>query len=158
MRGPAWFAVPGRSGDRMGGTRRARLNEQFKREITEILRREVRDPRVGAPTLTAVDVTPDLWLARVYVRPDLTRDLADPETTEALMAGLEASTPFIRRSLGRKLSLRRIPELRFQLDRSVEHAARIDALLREIEPELRAAEAEGSDSGELQEDRGAEDA
>jgi len=120
----------------MGGTRRARLNEQFKREISEILRREVRDPRVGSPTLTAVEVTPDLWLARVYVRPDLSRDASDPNEVQALLDGLEASAPFVRRSLGRKLALRRIPELRFQIDRSVEHAARIDALLREVQPDL----------------------
>ncbi|MDE0082415.1 MAG: ribosome-binding factor A, partial [Gammaproteobacteria bacterium] len=52
----------------MSERRRARLNEQIKREISELVRSEVHDPRVGVPTVTAVDVTADLWLARVYVR------------------------------------------------------------------------------------------
>ena len=51
-----------------------------------------------------------------------------------LLEGLEAAAPFVRRELGRVLSLRRVPELRFQLDRSFEHAARIEALLREVRP------------------------
>jgi ribosome-binding factor A len=131
----------------MGSKRRARLNEQFKREITEILRREVRDPRVGSPTITGVEVTPDLWMARIYVRPG---PLAQTEssgeegssTTKELLGGLAAAAPFVRRELGKVLSLRRIPELRFQLDRSMEHAARIEELLREVRPEPEETEVE----------------
>jgi ribosome-binding factor A len=113
----------------MGGKRQARLNEQFRREITGILRTEVRDPRVGIPTVTGVEVTPDLWMARVHVRPDPT--LEGDEARDALLEGLEAAAPFIRRALGKTLTMRRVPELRFQVDRSIEHAARIHALLAE---------------------------
>ncbi|TVR53020.1 MAG: 30S ribosome-binding factor RbfA [Gemmatimonadales bacterium] len=142
-----WFEASGRSGSSMGSKRRARLNEQFKREITEILRREVRDPRVGSPTITGVEVTPDLWMARIYVRPGPLAQAEPsgtegPSTTKELLEGLDASAPFVRRALGKVLSLRRIPELRFQLDRSMEHAARIEELLREVRPDPEDTDAE----------------
>ncbi len=111
--------------------RLARLNEQIKREISELLRTEVRDPRVGRPTVTAVDVTADLWLARVYVRPDPTQE---GESPDEMLAGLEKAAPFIRRSLGKTLKVRRVPELRFLPDRTLEEALRIERILREIAP------------------------
>lgn len=114
----------------MAGKRKARLDELFKREITRILRADVRDPRVGLPTITGADVTTDLWSAKVYVRPGPTRE--DPA---GLLEGLAAATPFIRRELGKALTVRRIPELDFRLDRSLEHAARIESLLKEVLPE-----------------------
>ncbi len=123
----------------MAGKRAARLNEQFRREITGILRTQVRDPRIGVPTVTGVEVTPDLWSARVFVRPDpsiLPGGEREAEgVADDLLAGLEAAAPYIRRELSGTLSLRRIPELRFKVDRSIEHAARIHALLAEVLPE-----------------------
>ncbi len=113
----------------MPGKRIARLNEQFKREVTQILRTEVRDPRVGLPTVTGVEVTPDLWMARIFVRPGLTG-----EDEGELLEGLEAASPFIRRKLGELLTLRRVPELRFQVDRTLERAERIESILREVIP------------------------
>lgn len=117
----------------MKDRRRARLNEQFKREISGILRREVQDPRIGLPTVTGVEVTPDLWSARVYVRPG---PAAEGDTVEEdLVAGLDAATPYIRRQLGQNLTLRRVPELHFELDHTLDHALRIEELLREVLPE-----------------------
>ena len=110
--------------------RLARLNEQLKREISDILRRQVRDPRVGVVTITGVEVAADLAVARVYVRTTGTAD----RRREAL-EGLEAAAPFVRRSLGRVLKVRRVPELRFQEDHSLEHAQRIEELLHEVLPE-----------------------
>ncbi|MBI4538321.1 MAG: 30S ribosome-binding factor RbfA [Gemmatimonadetes bacterium] len=123
----------------MAKNRIPRLNEQFKREISEILRREVRDPRVGAPpTVAAVEVSHDLWSARVYVRV-----LGDEATQRQALEGLQSAAPFIRRELGRALHIRRIPELRFQLDRSLEHARRIEELLTQVLPERGGGEREG---------------
>ena len=107
-----------------------RLNEQFKREVTSILLERVRDPRIGVVTVTGVDVTADLWMARIYVR--LFGD--DTEREEAL-AGLGAAAPFIRRSLGSSLRLRRVPELRFVEDHTEEQASRIEDILRDVLPE-----------------------
>ena len=110
-------------------TRLLRLNEQFKREISQILRRDVGDPRVGSPVVTGVRVTPDLWVAQVYVQ--LPHDEAI--RSEAL-AGLEAAAPYVRRRLGQMLKLRRIPEVRFSPDDTLEEAMRIEAILREVSP------------------------
>ncbi|MFV2006044.1 MAG: 30S ribosome-binding factor RbfA [Longimicrobiales bacterium] len=124
-----------------------RLNEQFKREITSILRDAVRDPRIGTLTVTGVDVTSDLWLARVHVR--LFGD--DAERKEAL-AGLEAAAPFVRRAIASSLRIRRVPELRFVEDHTQEQASRIEEILRSVLPEDRghpeACAANGADAEE----------
>jgi len=109
--------------------RTARLNEQLKRELSELIRVEVRDPRVGILTITAVETTRDLGLARVHVR----TSGSDAEREETL-AGLTAAASFLRTALGRILRIRRVPELRFQEDRSLEHAQRIERVLSEISP------------------------
>ena len=112
----------------MASRRIERLNEQLRREISDILRRDVRDPRIGLPTVTRVEATPDLVLARVFVR--ITG--SDEERALAL-EGLDGASAFIRREL-RGLRLRRVPELRFETDRTLEHASRIEELLREVGP------------------------
>ena len=111
----------------MKGKRAARLNEQLKREISDLIRTQVRDPRVGLVTITGVDVAADLGSARVFVR----RAGAD-EDLDASLEGLTAAAPFLRSELGRILSIRKIPELRFQKDRSLEHAQRIEQILSEV--------------------------
>lgn len=120
----------------------ARLNEQLKREISAVLRTQVRDPRLGVVTVTGVEVAADLAVARVYVR-----TLGAAEERAETLAGLEAAAPFVRRELGRVLHVRRVPELRFAEDRSMDHARRIEALLSEVEIPPEAPE-DGSGSGE----------
>jgi ribosome-binding factor A len=127
----------------MASKRIARLNEQLKREIAGLLRTEVRDPRVHLVSVTAVAVAPDLGSARVFVRVLG----GDRERTETLR-GLEAAAPFLRRALGRDLRIRRIPELRFQEDHSMEQAQRIERILSEVLPhEAGAVEGEPPDAG-----------
>lgn len=113
----------------MPSKRLARLSEQLRREIAELLRTSVRDPRVGDVTVTAVEVSADLSTARVHVR--LLSGNAERAHT---LEGLHAAAPFLRRTLGRALHVRRIPELRFLEDTSLEHAQRIEALLAEVLP------------------------
>ena len=108
--------------------RLARLNEQFRREITAILRRAVRDPRVLDVVVDSVEVTSDLWLARVYVR--LGDD--DQERADALQ-GLNAAANFIRRELAAVLHIRRIPELRFLEDKTLAQANRIEEILQGLD-------------------------
>jgi len=107
--------------------RLARLNEQLKREVSELVRRKVRDPRVGPVTITSIEVAGDLGSARVYVRPQNPND----ELNESL-AGLEAAAPVLRRELGRSRHLRRVPELRFQQDHSLDQARRIEEILSDV--------------------------
>ncbi len=109
--------------------RLTRLNEQIRREVAEIVRWEVADPRVGAATVTGVEVAPDLTTARVFVA------LAGPpEERRESLAGLDAAAPFVRSQLADRLDLRRTPALRFLADDSLAQASRIERLLSEVEP------------------------
>ena len=126
----------------------ARLNEQLKRELAELIRVDVRDPRVGLVTVTAVEVTNDLSLARVFVQVTGT----EAEVAEAL-AGLSAAAPFLRSELGKELTIRRIPELRFQRDESLAHAMRIEKILSDVLPDDEPAD-EGADEGAGEEEEG----
>jgi ribosome-binding factor A len=112
----------------MPSKRLARLNEQLKREIAGLLRTRVRDPRIDLVTVTGVAVSRDLAVARVFVR------LGGEEKDRAdSLDGLEAAAPFLRGTLGKVLHVRRIPELRFEEDRSLERARRIEEILAEVE-------------------------
>lgn len=121
-RRPRDVAVAGLIG--MAGHRIERVNEQLKREISRIVVREVKDPRVAAVTVTRVSAAPDLTFARVYVQ--LMGEESDRQET---LRGLQAATAFIRSLLGQRVRMRRVPELRFERDRSLEHAMRIEELL-----------------------------
>lgn len=117
--------------------RLARLNEQLKRELSELIRVEVRDPRVGVVTITGVETAGDLGSARVFVRV-----VGGPDDLAASVDGLNAAAPFLRSVLGRTLRLRKVPELRFREDRSYEHARRIEEVLADVLPEEEAGEGE----------------
>lgn len=111
-------------------TRRTeRIAEQLRAEIAEVLTSEARDPRLRLVTLTRVDVAPDLSHALVFWS-SLVADEA--EALEAVQEGLESAAPFLRSRLARRLSLKRMPELRFRHDPSIERGAETLALLREI--------------------------
>ncbi len=113
----------------MPSKRLARLNEQLKREIAGLLRTGVRDPRIGMVSVTGVEVAADLGSARVFVRM-----MGTEAERAAAMEGLAAAAPFLRKTLGQELHIRRVPELRFQPDRSFEQAQRIERILHEVLP------------------------
>ena len=108
-------------------TRRTeRINDLLREEISDLLRREVKDPRVGGlVTVTEVDVSPDLRQAKVYVSVLGT----DAEKTSTFRA-LAAASRFLQRELRKRLTIRRVPELSFVADDSIERGARILDLLR----------------------------
>ena len=137
----------------MASKRIARLNEQLKREIAELLRTEVRDPRIGLVSVTGVQVATDLGSARVFVRM-----LGGEKERAETLAGLEAAAPFLRRTLGRDMHIRRIPELRFQEDRSLEQARRIERILSEVLPESPGEAGEGGPGTAGPDDGGEADA
>ena len=107
-----------------------RVNQLLLEELARLLRREVHDPRVARVTLTGVESTPDLRHATVYVR-----TLGDETPVEEAIEGLRSAEGFLRGTLGRELHLRRIPELTFEVDRTLERARRIEHLLDEVMPE-----------------------
>jgi ribosome-binding factor A len=110
----------------MAKKRVARLNEQLKRELTQLLQFEVKDPRVVAVSITGVEVTPDLYHAKVYYTL-----LGDDEEKRTAEEGLRAAAGFLRSELGRRMHIRRAPELHFRFDGTLEHAMHIERLLRE---------------------------
>jgi ribosome-binding factor A len=114
-----------------GSSRRPeQVAETLRQVITDALVREVRDPRVGFVTITAVLVTNDLSHARVMV--GVPGEEADK--TRAL-EGLQSAAGFLRSRAARALTTRSVPELHFELDRGLEHAARINELLNTIRRE-----------------------
>lgn len=116
-----------------GSSRRPeQVAETLRQVIAEALSREVRDPRVGFATVTAVLVTNDLSHARVMV--SVAGDDADKARA---MEGLQSAAGFLRSRAAKTLTTRTVPELHFELDQGLEHAARIEALLHEIRRESR---------------------
>ena len=125
------------------GHRPDRVGEQIRDAVAEILARgEVHDPGIGFITLTRVQVTPDLQIARVFYT-----TLGDPKARKDTARALERATPFFRRQIGGRLRLRRVPELEFRFDETIEHQDRIEQILRDLHEEdaQRAAEVESHD-------------
>ena len=115
----------------MHGRRVDRIEEQLRMELSEIVEREISDPRVGLATVTRVKVSPDLRYARVFVT-----TLGGPEEQKKMLEGLKSAASFVRRSLGKRLQhLRRIPEVTFNYDDSVEKDIRIEELFDRIKTE-----------------------
>jgi ribosome-binding factor A len=105
-----------------------RLNEAIREELAELLGREVRDPRLATLiTITEVDTSPDLSLARVYVSV-----LGSEEELAAALEALRHAAGYLRRELGPRLRLRRTPTLEFRPDPSLARGARVLELLREV--------------------------
>ena len=114
-----------------GSSRRPeQMAETLRQVITDALAREVRDPRVGFVTITGVLVSGDMSHARVMV--SVPGD--DAGKTKAI-EGLQSAAGFLRSRAARALTTRTVPELHFELDRGLEHAARINALLNTIRQE-----------------------
>ena len=110
--------------------RPTRVGEQIREDLTELITREVHDPGVGFLTITRVNVTPDLQQARVYYT-----SLGDEKARRETKRALERASPFLRRQLGRRLRLRRIPDLQFFYDESIERHDRIERILQDIQLE-----------------------
>ena len=111
-----------------GSSRRPeQVGATVRQVVTDALLREIRDPRVGLVTVTGVKVSGDLSLARVAVAVP-----GDAAEQERAIEGLQSAAGFFRSRLAKALTTRTVPELRFELDRGVEHAARIDRLLAEV--------------------------
>lgn len=109
------------------GSRPARVGDQIRQELSELLARHVRDPGVGFITITEVKVSPDLQVARAYYT-----TLGDEAARGHTRKALERATPFLRREIGQRLRLRRVPELHFHFDESVERGDRIERILQDL--------------------------
>lgn len=109
------------------GSRPDRVGDQIRGELALLLAREVRDPGIGFVTLTRVQVTPDLQLARVYYT-----TLGDEKARGDSERALGRAAPFLRRQIGSRLHLRRTPEITFLYDDSIAGQDRIEKILNDL--------------------------
>ena len=106
-----------------------RVNELLRLEISQVLARQIKDPRLsGVITITEVKTTPDLRNALV-----LLSVMGDQEAKKSALAGIESAAKFLRRELRGRLTLRYVPFLRFALDDSLEHADRLMGIMNQIQ-------------------------
>ncbi len=113
------------------GYRPDRVGDQIRQDLSEMLTRgDVRDPGIGFITLTRVKVSPDLQVAR-----DFYTTLGDPEARGETARALERATPFLRRQIGNRLRLRRVPEIEFRFDETIQHQDHIEQILRNLREE-----------------------
>jgi ribosome-binding factor A len=105
-----------------------RIDQLLREEIGAILTRDVQDPRIGFVTITDVETAPDLSIARVWVS-----IIGQPDERAKTMRALERAMPFVRRELGSRIRLRRIPELHVRADDTAERGTRVLRLLAELE-------------------------
>lgn len=116
----------------MAQYRFGRLAEEFKKEISVILKDEVKDPRIGFVSVVSVQVSGDLRHAKVFVSV-----LGDESAVKDTMDSLKKATGFVRREVAQRIQLRYTPEIDFIYDDSIVHGARISKLLHECIPEVK---------------------
>ena len=116
----------------MAGARTERVGEQIREAIAELLTSTVLDPGIGFVTITRVKVTPDLQLARVNYT-----TMGDEKARRETERGLKRAVPLFRRGLAERLRLKRVPELQFFFDESIERQDRIEQILQDLEQERR---------------------
>lgn len=119
----------------MESTRARRVGELIKEELSELIRREVKDPRVGFVTITGVDVTPDLRYATIYISV-----LGSNKEREDSLKILQKTGGFLRKELAKRIRLKYFPELKFEFDRSIESALRIEKIIKKLQQEEEAHE------------------
>ena len=103
----------------------------------------VHDPGIGFITLTRVKVSPDLQLARVYYS-----SLGDEKARKETAKALERATPYLRRQVGSRVKLRRVPELKFEFDESIAHQDRVEQVLRDLHAEADARKTDDDPTGD----------
>ena len=115
--------------------RRERLASLIEQIVSELLVRDIKDPRIGFTSITAVEVTPDVSHAKIFVSV-----MGSEEERSATMRALTHATGFVRSKLGEELTIRHVPEISVQLDRSIERGDHVLALINKISAERAAAD------------------
>jgi ribosome-binding factor A len=109
------------------GRRIDRLGGQIQEEVSDIIRRRIKDPRLGFVTVTKVKVSADLSYANIHVSV-----MGSKQDIERSLTCLDGAARFVRSELGKRLRIKRIPEIRFHYDDSCVRGARIDSILRDL--------------------------
>lgn len=124
---------------RKNSIKNTRINMEVQRELSEIIRSGIKDPRIHPMTsVVAVEVTPDLKYCKAYISV-----LGDEEAAKATVEGLRSASSYVRRELARRVNLRNTPEIRFILDQSIEYGVNMSRLIDEVTKDLHDEDEEG---------------
>ena len=124
---------------RKNSIKNTRINMEVQRELSQIIRSEIKDPRIHPLTsVVAVEVTPDLKYCKAYISV-----LGDEEAGKATIEGLRSAASFVRRELAHRVNLRNTPEIKFILDQSMEYGVNMSKLIDEVTKDLHDDEEEG---------------
>ena len=124
---------------RKNSIKNTRINMEVQRELSEIIRSGIKDPRIHPMTsVVAVVVTPDLKYCKAYISV-----LGDEEAAKATVEGLRSASSYVRRELARRVNLRNTPEIKFILDQSIEYGVNMSKLIDEVTKDLHDEDEEG---------------
>lgn len=124
---------------RKNSIKNTRINMEVQRELSQIIRSEIKDQRIHPLTsVVAVEVTPDLKYCKAYISV-----LGDEEAGKATIEGLRSAASFVRRELAHRVNLRNTPEIKFILDQSIEYGVNMSKLIDEVTKDLHDDEEEG---------------
>ena len=124
---------------RKNSIKNTRINMEVQRELSQIIRSEIKDPRIHPLTsVVAVEVTPDLKYCKAYISV-----LGDEEAGKATIEGLRSAASFVRRELAHRVNLRNTPEIKFIQDQSIEYGVNMSKLIDEVTKDLHDDEEEG---------------
>ncbi len=121
----------------MSRNRKRRLSELLKEEISDIILKEVKDPRIGFVSITDVELSGDLRHAKIFFS-----IIGDQDERDDTLAGLKKATGFIRKLVGERITIYHIPELVFKYDDSIEHGIHISNLIKEVRKEEKEAKSD----------------
>lgn len=118
---------------RKNSIKNTRINMEVQRELSQIIRLEIKDPRIHPmTTVVAVEVTTDLKFCKAYIS-----ILGDEEAGKATIEGLRSAEGYIRRELARRVNLRNTPEIKFILDQSIEYGVNMSRLIEEVTKDIK---------------------
>ena len=128
---------------RKNSIKNTRINGEVQKELSNIIRNEIKDPRIGMMTsVTAAEVAPDLKTCKVYISV-----FGDDEAKKETIRGLKSAEGFIRRELARTINLRNTPDITFVMDQSIEYGVHMTGLIDAVANELAAKEPAESSEG-----------
>lgn len=123
---------------RKNSIKNSRVNEEVQKELSRLIRMEIKDPRINPMTsVVAVEVAPDLKHAKVYISV-----LGDEESKNSTYQGLKSAAPYMRRELAKTINLRNTPELTFVMDQSIEYGVNMSKLIDEVNKNITTDEEE----------------
>lgn len=124
------------------GVRQQRVREAYRQELSQLIQRELKDPRIGFLSITDVEVSGDLRQVKVYISV-----LGEQQVKKETMAALDRARPYLRSEMGKRVRLRYTPELLFYLDESIERGVRLKGLLDQLGQEIGEEKGNGTDAG-----------